>query len=83
MPADRIIIAFGFRPSPASWFPEFGIQTDDRGRVKAAQDDAYPFQTSNPRAFAGGDMVRRSDLVVTAVWEGRQAATGTLGYQGL
>jgi glutamate synthase (NADPH/NADH) small chain len=83
IPADRVIIAFGFRPSPASWFSAFGIRTDDRGRVRATQDGAYPFQTSNPRVFAGGDMVRGSDLVVTAVWEGRQAALGILGYLGL
>jgi glutamate synthase (NADPH/NADH) small chain len=30
--------------------------------------------------FAGGDMVRGSDLVVTAVFEGREAAKGILRY---
>jgi glutamate synthase (NADPH/NADH) small chain len=35
-----------------------------------------PYQTSNPKVFAGGDMVRGSDLVVTAVHEGREAAKG-------
>ena len=39
-----------------------------------------PFQTTNPKVFAGGDMVRGSDLVVTAVFEGREAAKGILGY---
>ncbi len=33
-----------------------------------------------PKIFAGGDMVRGSDLVVTAIWEGRQAAEGILDY---
>ena len=42
-----------------------------------------PFQTTNPKVFAGGDMVRGSDLVVTAVFEGREAAKGILGYLGL
>ena len=32
--------------------------------------------------FAGGDMVRGSDLVVTAVFEGREAAQGILRYLG-
>ena len=41
------------------------------------------FQTSNPKIFAGGDMVRGSDLVVTAIWEGRQAAEGILDYLNL
>jgi glutamate synthase (NADPH/NADH) small chain len=30
--------------------------------------------------FAGGDMVRGSDLVVTAISEGRQAGEGILDY---
>jgi glutamate synthase (NADPH/NADH) small chain len=33
--------------------------------------------------FAGGDMVRGSDLVVTAVFEGREAARGMLNYLGV
>jgi glutamate synthase (NADPH/NADH) small chain len=38
------------------------------------------FKPANPKIFAGGDMVRGSDLVVTAIWEGRQAAEGILDY---
>lgn len=77
--ADRVIIAFGFRPSPAPWFEEFGIATDDRDRV-LARGGRHPGQTANPKVFAGGDLTRGSDLVVTAVWEGREAAKGILGY---
>jgi glutamate synthase (NADPH/NADH) small chain len=44
---------------------------------------AIPFQTSNPKVFAGGDMVRGSDLVVTAVHEGREAARGIARYLGV
>ena len=44
---------------------------------------ARPFQTTNPKVFAGGDMVRGSDLVVTAVFEGREAARGILDYLGV
>jgi glutamate synthase (NADPH) small chain len=83
LPADRVIIAFGFRPSPAPWFEEFGIARDDSGRVTAPADSQHPFQTTNPKVFAGGDMVRGSDLVVTAVFEGREAAEGILGYLGI
>ncbi len=43
-------------------------------RVTASKDT--PFQTTNPKICAGGDMVRGSDLVVTAVFEGREAAKG-------
>jgi glutamate synthase (NADPH/NADH) small chain len=83
LPADRVIVAFGFRPSPATWFDDFGIQVDERGRVRVAPDGRYAYQTSNPKVFAGGDMVRGSDLVVTAVFEGRQAAEGILEYLGV
>jgi glutamate synthase (NADPH/NADH) small chain len=80
LPADAVILAFGFRPSPAPWFTEFGIATDNSGRVTAPEQQAFKFQTGNPKVFAGGDMVRGSDLVVTAIWEGRQAAEGILDY---
>lgn len=83
VPADAIVIAFGFRPSPADWFGEFGINIDERGRVIAPAHNHYKFQTSNPKIFAGGDMVRGSDLVVTAVFEGREAAEGILDYLAL
>ena len=44
------------------------------------EKQTFPFQTSNEKIFAGGDMVRGSDLVVTAIWEGREAAKGILDY---
>ena len=78
--ADAVVIAFGFRPSPAPWFEKFNVSIDDGGRVVAPAEGACAYQTTNPKIFAGGDMVRGSDLVVTAVWEGRQAAEGILEY---
>ena len=80
MEADAVLIAFGFQPSPAPWFADFGINTDDKGRVLAPEQGTYPFQTTNPKVFSGGDMVRGADLVVTAIWEGRQAANSILDY---
>jgi len=82
IPCDRILIAFGFRPNPQPWYADLGITTDQAGRV-IAKGSAHAFQTANEKIFAGGDMVRGSDLVVTAVWEGREAAKGMLGYLGL
>ncbi|MCA0976020.1 FAD-dependent oxidoreductase [Halomonas denitrificans] len=78
--ADAVVIAFGFQPSPAPWFETFGIEVDERGRVKAPEHGSFAFQTTNEKIFAGGDMVRGSDLVVTAVYEGRQAGEGILDY---
>jgi glutamate synthase (NADPH/NADH) small chain len=83
LPADRVIVAFGFRPSPSPWFDDHGIALDDSGLVVAPEDARFKFQTSNPKVFAGGDMVRGSDLVVTAVYEGREAAQGMLDYLGI
>ncbi|AUB77739.1 glutamate synthase small subunit [Spiribacter aquaticus] len=83
IPADRVIMAFGFRPDPPEWFDEHGIGVDERERVRVKKGGRHPFQTDNPNVFAGGDMVRGSDLVVTAVYEGREAAKGILAYMGV
>jgi glutamate synthase (NADPH/NADH) small chain len=107
IPADAVIIAFGFLPSPPPWFDEqrialhgngrvrvtgslAGSQTPDRGPTDRRPPYGRPavgrplkFQTTNPKVFAGGDMVRGSDLVVTAVFEGREAAQGILQYLGV
>ena len=80
LPADAVLIAFGFRPSPADWFDGSDIQTLPSGRVRVSTLGEHPFQTTNPKVFAGGDMVRGSDLVVTAVFEGREAAIGIASY---
>jgi glutamate synthase (NADPH) small chain len=53
------------------------------GQVRVSAREPQAFQTTNPRVFAGGDMVRGSDLVVTAVFEGRAAARGILNYLAL
>jgi len=83
IPADVVLVAFGFQPSPEPWFADHNIAVNSWGGVEAAEEQAFKFQTSNPKVFAGGDMVRGSDLVVTAIWEGRQAAEGILDYLDL
>ncbi|KJZ15375.1 MAG: glutamate synthase subunit beta [Marinomonas sp.] len=80
LPADAVLVAFGFQPSPAPWFEKFGIDTDARGRVIAPKCNKFMYQTTNEKIFAGGDMVRGSDLVVTAIDEGRKAAEGIMDY---
>jgi len=78
--ADAVIVAFGFRASPADWFKDFNIGTKNNGLVLAAEEQKYKFQTSNEKIFSGGDMVRGSDLVVTAIWEGREAAKSIIEF---
>ena len=79
-PADEVVIAFGFRSSPANWFDDFKIHIDKSGLVVAPEGQELKFQTSNPKIFSGGDMVRGSDLVVTAIWEGREAAKSIIQF---
>ena len=74
VPADLVLIAFGFAPEAPAWLADAGIEAAANGRVLAGGDGRLPGQTTHPRVFAGGDAVRGADLVVTAVAEGRDAA---------
>ena len=85
MEADVVIIAFGFQPDPPDWLAAHDIALEANGRIKVTPAPtckqrvgatAIPYQTSNPKVFAGGDGVRGADLVVTATYEGREAAAG-------
>ena len=72
--AEVVIIAFGFSPTVPEWLATQGVEGTPNGRIVAGGGDRLPFQTTNPKLFAGGDAVRGADLVVTAVAEGRDAA---------
>ncbi|WP_373958739.1 FAD-dependent oxidoreductase [Vibrio gigantis] len=78
--ADAVIMAFGFQPHAMKWLEPFGVELDQWGRIKAPGQQEFQYQTTNSKIFAGGDAVRGSDLVVTAIDEGRKAAEGILDY---
>ncbi|GAB59420.1 FAD-dependent oxidoreductase [Rheinheimera nanhaiensis] len=80
LPADAVVIAFGFQPSPPQWLVDMGVELDSKGRVVASEKSTYAMQTNQQKIFAGGDMVLGSDLVVTAIAQGRKAAEGILDY---
>src|SRR5690606_29433623 len=80
IPADAVLIAFGFRPSPADWFATQDIQTDGQGRVIAPEMGTFKHQTSNPKLGAVGDMGCDADLLVQLISEGSEAAEGFLDY---
>ncbi|NQZ88366.1 MAG: FAD-dependent oxidoreductase [Colwellia sp.] len=80
MEADAVVIAFGFLPSPPQWMKDAGVELDSRGRVIAVDNSEFALQTTKMNVFAGGDMVLGSDLVVTAVDQGRKAAIGILDF---
>lgn len=81
MPADEVIIAYGFDANPPHWLTEqLAVNLTEKGLVQTNEQKPYAFQTSNPRVFAGGDMVLGADLVVRAVAQGCAAAQGILRY---
>ena len=78
LPATAVIFAFGYQPSPPAWLETLGVGTEEGGLVQTGEQ--LPGQTSNPAIFAAGDMVRGSDLVVTAIADARQAALSIIQY---
>ena len=78
--ADVVIIAFGYLPNTPNWVDEFDILKKANGCIKVEAEKNLAFQTSNNKIFAGGDAVRGSDLVVTAVYEGREAAKSIIKF---
>ncbi|GMU44249.1 MAG: FAD-dependent oxidoreductase [Xanthomonadales bacterium] len=83
--ADAVVIAFGFQADPPEWFADHGIAVHADGRTDIGDPvlRPRPYQTSHAKVFAGGDMVRGADLVVTAVYEGREAARSIASYLGV
>jgi glutamate synthase (NADPH/NADH) small chain len=72
--ADVIIQSFGFLPSPPDWLAAHGVALSASGKILTSVGGRHPYQTDHPRIFAGGDNVRGADLVVRAVYDGREAA---------
>lgn len=70
MEADVIILALGFNNEKFKFLTEYGIELDEWGAIKV--NDAG--ETTKENVFAGGDVVRGADLVVTAALDGREAA---------
>ena len=78
--ADAVIVAFGYLPDAPDWVSKNAIKINDYGCIDVASEENLPFQTTNTKVFAGGDIVRGSDLVVTAVFEGREAAKSIISF---
>ena len=77
--ADAVILAFGFRASPPPWLPG-SVLLDANGLIVADEASDYALQTGHSKIFAGGDNVLGSDLVVTAIAQGRKAGAGIADY---
>ena len=77
-PADLVLLAMGFvGPEPDGIVAQLGLDLDERGNVKASEDD---YQTNVSGVFACGDMRRGQSLVVWAISEGREAARAVDRY---
>jgi glutamate synthase (NADPH/NADH) small chain len=69
LPAETVVAAIGQSPNPSLQRVTPELYTS-RGRIQV--DDAA--QTSIPRVFAGGDVVRGGSTVIQAMRDGRAAA---------
>jgi len=68
--ADVIVFALGFTPVPFEFLSANGIETNSWGGIVVDEN----FETTTKGVYAGGDCRRGADLVVTAVYDGREAA---------
>ena len=69
--SDLIIQALGFEPEDLNHNFKTNIELTSWKTVKV---DFKKFQTSNPKIFAAGDIVRGASLVVWAIHDGREVA---------
>ena len=72
--ADVVIFALGFDPVAPSFLTDNGIELNSWGGIVIKEN----YETTREKVFAGGDCFRGSDLVVTAAYDGREAAKAIL-----
>lgn len=78
LPADVLVLAFGFQAHDMPWLRGHGIKLDRWGQIITGGKGRGATQTSHDKIYAGGDAVHGADLVVTAMVAGRQAASEML-----
>ena len=69
--ADVVIMSLGFDPVVPSFLAENGIETNSWGGIIINEET---HETTTSGIYAGGDCFRGADLVVTAAYDGREAA---------
>jgi glutamate synthase (NADPH/NADH) small chain len=69
--ADVVIMSLGFDPVVPPFLAENGIETNTWGGIII---DEETHETTTSGIYAGGDCFRGADLVVTAAFDGREAA---------
>lgn len=79
LPAEVLIMAFGFRPHAMPWLQGSGVRRNEEGLIITGVGPLAT-QTTRDTVFAGGDAVHGADLVVTAMAAGHQAARDILTW---
>jgi glutamate synthase (NADPH/NADH) small chain len=69
--ADVVIMSLGFDTEVPSFLAANGIETNKWGEIIVDEDT---HETTTSGIYAGGDCYRGADLVVTAAYDGREAA---------
>jgi glutamate synthase (NADPH/NADH) small chain len=64
-------MSLGFDPEVPSFLHENGIETNKWGGIVINEDT---HETTTAGIYAGGDCYRGADLVVSAAYDGREAA---------
>ncbi len=75
--SDLIIQALGFEPENLNELFKTNLALTGWNTLKV---DFNKFQTSNPKVFAAGDIVRGASLVVWAIHDGREVAKSINNY---
>ncbi len=68
--ADVVIFALGFSNVVPEFLSKNGIETKTSGAIIVDEN----YETTKPGVYAGGDCYRGADLVVSAAYDGREAA---------
>lgn len=69
LPADVVIVAYGFRCAPDEELRKLGVAYDEAGRIMTDAEG----RTALAKLWAGGDAVRGAALVSWALADGRRA----------
>ena len=69
IPADLVVLAIGLGPSTEPFADELELS-----KMRTIKVNERTLQTSNPKVFAGGDVVLGPSIIVEAMGHGRRAA---------
>jgi len=72
---DYVIMALGSSPE-VELTSNLNLETDSKGRIRVNENN----QTSNPKIFAGGDLIGEKGTVAWAARSGRNSAENIIKF---